>query len=113
MRWRARKPRRSRTSKPARSRRKRMRFVPEFDPDAAAAAGSGLYGLTCTPEQSRFVVVPVPFEATTSYGGGTSRAPAAILRASRQVDLHDRQTGRPFEDGIARLNIPRRIETLN
>ena len=40
-----------------------------FDPDAAAAEGSGIYGLPFTPDASRVVVVPVPFEATTSYGG--------------------------------------------
>lgn len=35
------------------------------------------------------MLVPVPWEATTSYGGGASRAPAAILQASHQVDLYD------------------------
>jgi agmatinase len=59
------------------------------------------------------IVLPVPFEATTSYGGGTSRAPAAILAASRQVDLFDRETGRPYEAGIAMLPIPRRVLEWN
>src|SRR5882672_6310091 len=80
-----------------------------FDPDAAAAPGSGIFGLPFTPRQSRIVVLPVPFEATTSYGGGAARAPAAVLEASRQVDLYDRETGRPYDDGIAMLPIPRRV----
>jgi agmatinase len=50
--------------------------------------------------------VPVPFEATTSYGGGTSQGPSAILRASRQVDLWDLETGKPYEAGIAMLPEP-------
>jgi agmatinase len=80
-----------------------------FDPDAAASAGSGIYGLPFTAEEARVVVVPVPFEATTSYGGGTSRGPKAVLEASRQVDLFDRETGKPYESGIAMLDIPKRV----
>jgi len=84
-----------------------------FDPDAAAAAGSGVYGLPFTPEQSRVVILPVPFEATTSYGGGAARAPAAVLEASRQVDLYDRETGRPYENGIAMLPPSRDVAKWN
>jgi len=75
-----------------------------FDPDAAAGEGSGIYGLPHTPEEARVVVVPVPFEATTSYGGGTSEGPRAIFEASKQVDLYDRETGHPYEAGIAMLD---------
>src|SRR5439155_5361607 len=77
-----------------------------FDPNAAASPDSGIFGLDHTPESARVVLVPVPFEATTSYGGGTSRGPAAILRASRQVDLWDLETGKPYEAGIAMLPEP-------
>src|SRR5947209_15062842 len=75
-----------------------------FDPNAAAPEGSGVFGLPHTPEEARVVLVPVPFEATTSYGGGTSGGPAAILSASRQVDLFDLETGKPYEAGIAMLD---------
>src|SRR5437762_379504 len=91
-----------------------MRETPRrFEPDAAAAPGSGIYGLPFTPKDSRVIVIPVPFEATTSYGGGASRAPAAILRASRQVDLFDGETGRPYEQGIAMLPIPAKVLAWN
>jgi agmatinase len=84
-----------------------------FDPDAAAGEASGIYGLPFTPEESRVVIVPVPFEATTSYGGGAARGPAAVLAASRQVDLFDFETGKPYEQGIAMLPLPRRILRWN
>jgi agmatinase len=74
-----------------------------FDPGAAAGADSGIFGLPHSPEEAHVVLVPVPFEATTSYGGGTSEGPAAVLQASRQVDLFDVETGRPYERGIAML----------
>lgn len=75
----------------------------DFDPDAAAAAGSGIFGLTQDPATARLVLIPVPFAATVSYGAGAERAPAAILQASHQVDLYDLQTGRPYQQGIAML----------
>jgi agmatinase len=86
---------------------------PVFDPDAPAASNSGIYGLPFTPRQAKVVIIPVPFEATTSYGGGTSRGPAAVLAASKQVDLFDHETGRPYEAGIAMLDIPRKIVSWN
>ena len=64
--------------------------VPAFDP-SSAALHEGIYGLPFTPDEARVVIVPVPWEATVSYGAGTAEGPAAILKASRQVDLLDRQ----------------------
>jgi agmatinase len=40
-------------------------------------------------DNSRVVIVPVPYEATVSYGKGTSKGPAAVLEASQQVELFD------------------------
>ena len=84
-----------------------------FDPDAAGGSGSGIYGLPFTPDQSHVIVIPVPYEATTSYGGGTSGGPRAVFEASRQVDLFDRDTGRPYQQGIAMLEIPKKIVRWN
>ncbi|HEX6086408.1 MAG TPA: arginase family protein, partial [Thermoanaerobaculia bacterium] len=85
----------------------------DFDPDAAAVGDTGIYGLPFTPEESHVVIVPVPFEATTSYGGGTSGGPAAVFEASKQVDLFDQETGRPYASGIAMLEVPRQIVDWN
>jgi agmatinase len=45
------------------------------------------------PAASRVHVLPVPLERTVSYGAGTRRGPAAIIEASRQVELFDRALG--------------------
>ena len=37
------------------------------------------------------VIVPIPYEATTTYGGGARYGPEAILAASRQVELWDEE----------------------
>ena len=83
-----------------------------FDPDAAAT-GLGLFGLNATPEGAGLVVIPVPFDATTSYRAGTARGPAAVLAASRQVDLLDREYGATWQAGIAMLPIPGRLAALS
>ncbi len=73
-----------------------------FDP-AGAAVHDGIFGMPHTPEEASVVIVPVPWEPTTSYRRGTAKGPAAILAASRQVDLFDLDTGKPYEPGIAML----------
>jgi agmatinase len=84
-----------------------------FDPDAAAGAESGLFGLPFTPDAAHVVVLPVPFEATTSYRAGTARGPEVILEASRQVDLFHGELGRIYAPGIAMLPIPEAIRRLD
>ena len=87
--------------------------IRDFDPDAAAVGETGIYGLPFTAEESRVVIVPVPFEATTSYGGGTSNGPQAVFEASKQVDLFDQETGRPYAAGIAMLDVPSDVLAWN
>jgi agmatinase len=84
-----------------------------FDPNAAAPPDSGVFGLSSTPAAAKVILIPVPFEVTTSYGGGTSRGPQAILEASKQVDLFDLDTGKPYAHGIAMLEEPAHIWALN
>lgn len=51
------------------------------------------------PEQARFHVLPVPYEKTVSYGGGTAEGPSAILKASWQLEEWDGKS-KPCELGI-------------
>lgn len=43
------------------------------------------------PSQAEVHLLPVPLEATVSYGGGTNRGPHAILEASYQLENYDRE----------------------
>lgn len=50
---------------------------------------------------SEVVVLPLPFERTTSYGQGTDRGPAGLLTASGYVELYDEELGlEPMTQGI-------------
>lgn len=81
-----------------------MGVAATFDPDAGAAADSSIFGLPPEPpENARVVLLPVPFDATVSYGHGAAKGPEAILRASKQVELFDVELGLPFSEGIALL----------
>jgi agmatinase len=42
-------------------------------------------------KEAEAVILPIPYEATTTYGSGTREAPEAILAASRQVELWDEE----------------------
>ncbi len=42
-------------------------------------------------KEAEAVILPIPYEATVTYGGGTREGPEAILSASRQVELWDEE----------------------
>jgi agmatinase len=56
-------------------------------------------------DTSRAVVLPVPLERTTTYMSGTRNGPAAILAASRNMELYDEELAlEPYKKfGIATL----------
>ena len=72
-----------------------------FDPNSPGDANAQIYGLPFTPDEADIVLVPVPWEVTTSYGGGTSRGPGAIFDASFQVDLFHPDFPELWKRGIA------------
>ena len=84
-----------------------------FDPNAASPIDSGVFGLPHRESDALVVLVPVPFDATTSYGKGAAEGPKAILEASKQVDLFDLDTGRPYEVGITMLDESAEVRRWN
>ncbi|MFT4627494.1 MAG: agmatinase [Myxococcota bacterium] len=90
-----------------------MPLPPDFDPDAPAADSDGLFGLPLAPTEAAVVVIPVPFEATTSFGRGTAAAPRRVLTASHQVDLNDVDTGEPWRKGVAMLDFEPQVDAWN
>ena len=62
-----------------------------------------------SPDQAKVVVVPFGLEKSVSYGGGTKNGPAAIIKASQQVELFDEEFWfEPFRKyGVATLKEPK------
>ena len=52
-------------------------------------------------ETARFVVLPAPYDSTTTWRGGTRGGPESIIEASMNMELFDRELGcEPCDAGI-------------
>jgi agmatinase len=55
-------------------------------------------------KKSKFVILSVPYEGTVSYGKGTSKGPAAIIKASHNMELYDEELDNEnYKAGICTL----------
>jgi agmatinase len=59
------------------------------------------------------VIVPVPWDVTTSYRPGTHAGPDAVRLASHQLDLFDVEVGEPWRAGIVLAPVVSEIVELN
>jgi agmatinase len=59
----------------------------EFDPNGVGIANGNIFGFPYSEEEATIVIIPIPWDATASYGKGTSNGPKAILDASTQLDF--------------------------
>ena len=84
-----------------------------FDPNAAAVADSGIYGLPCTAEEAQIIIIPVEWELTTSYNRGTVDGPATIMEASLQVDLCHHDYPDLWQKGIWMDEFPKELRELH
>ncbi len=75
--------------------------IKNFDPNGIGQLNDGMFGLPFSVEECETVLIPVPWEVTVSYSGGTADGPQAILDASYQVDLYDPIVKDAWKLGIA------------
>ena len=76
-----------------------------FDPSGPSRF-EGAFGLPTTYDQASIIILPVPWEPTTSYRRGTAGGPANIRERSHQVDLFDRDFGCVYEAGLHMVEEP-------
>ena len=62
---------------------------PQFNPNNIAIPNGNYFALPYTTEESEIVLLPVPWDVTTSYRAGTHKGPKAMIDASCQIDLFD------------------------
>jgi agmatinase len=77
-----------------------MTDLSHFDHNGASNPDNNIFGLPFTEQDSRLVILPVPWEVTVSYSAGTARAADHIFKASMQVDLFDADTPNAWKQGI-------------
>ncbi len=80
-------------------------IISKFNPDENGLHHHGIFGLPFKSEESKMVLLPIPWEATVSYKGGTSLGPKEILDASQQIDLYDAIYPNGWKEGIAMEDI--------
>lgn len=83
--------------------------IKSFDPNSPGDANAQIYGLPFTCAEADIVLLPVPWEVTTSYGGGTSHGPKAMFDASFQVDLFHPEFPTLWKRGIAMDEMPKAL----
>ncbi len=82
----------------------------DFDPDGTGLDNGNYFGLPCTAEESRLVLLSVPWDVTASYGGGAAYGPDAIIGASSQLDLYDGFYPGGWREGIGTVGIEYSIQ---
>ena len=74
--------------------------INDFDPNDVGLRNGNFIGLPFDEENSKIILLPVPWDVTVSYNDGTSTGPANILQESVQLDLHDIDIDNAWQSGI-------------
>ena len=81
----------------------------KFDPTTTISSKFGIFGIPLSEAECQVVLLPVPWEVTTSYGMGASNGPRIIREASEQIDLFDFETKNAYEAGFFMKNISENV----
>jgi len=73
--------------------------IPKFDATTTISSDYGIFGIPLSESECKVILLPVPWEVTTSYGRGASNGPRIIREASEQIDLFDFETKMAYEAG--------------
>lgn len=81
-----------------------------FNPNDIGVANGNFCGLPVAKEDADLIIIPVPWDATASYGRGTSEGPDAILEASLQLDLYHHKYEKVYEKQVFMEEIDQEIK---
>ncbi len=84
-----------------------------FNPSQTISSEYGIFGIPMEEKDAKLILLPVPWEVTTSYGKGASNGPRIIRQASEQIDLFDLETGKAYEEGYFMREIPADLAAKN
>lgn len=80
-----------------------------FDPNSVGIKSNNIFGLPFSIEDSKLVLIPVPWEVTVSYRNGTAKGPENIFKESLQIDLYDADAPNTWENGYFMLEEDKNI----
>ncbi len=73
----------------------------------------GFIGGRLNPDEASLVLIPVPWEATVSFGEGTAKAPDKIRTSSHQLDVETFHYIKPYTAGISMIEIDKSLLKLS
>ncbi len=85
----------------------------EFDPNGVGIANGNIFGFPVNESEADIVIIPVPWDATASYGKGTSDGPQAILDASTQLDFYHPKLDKAFQTKVFMTPISNEWKSIN
>ncbi len=86
---------------------------PMFDPNSVTVKNGNFMGLPFDEESADLLILPIPWDVTTSYREGTCTAPQNILQASYQLDFSNPYFGNSYQKGIFLKPVEESIHALN
>jgi agmatinase len=84
-----------------------------FDPNGVGIANGNIFGFPVSKEEANIVITPIPWDATASYGKGTSDGPQAILDASTQLDFYHPKLDKAYETKVFMTPISEEWKKIN
>jgi len=60
-----------------------------YNPANAAVPNGNFFGFPFSNKESEIIIIPIPWDVTTSFKAGTSKAPELVKKASLQLDFYD------------------------
>lgn len=84
-----------------------------FDPNGVGIANGNIFGFPVQEEDAKIVIIPIPWDATASYGKGTSKGPKAILDASTQLDFYHPKLDKAYETKVFMTEISSEWQAIN
>ena len=72
----------------------------DFDPNGVGIANGNIFGFPVREDEADIVIMPIPWDVTTSYGKGTSKGPRQVLEASTQLDFYHPECPKAFDTKV-------------
>jgi len=85
----------------------------QFDPNGVGIANGNIFGFPYTEQEADLVIIPIPWDATASYGKGTSNGPQAILDASTQLDFYHPELDKAYDTKVYMAPISNEWKEIN
>jgi agmatinase len=85
----------------------------QFDPNGVGIANGNIFGFPVKEEEATIVIIPVPWDATASYGKGTSDGPKVVLDASTQLDFYHPQLPEAWNTKVFMTPISQEMKRIN